>query len=408
VGIDVGSSTVSVVVATPENGQLVVHGCGQARHDGARKGVIAKLDEVSEAIRVAAEEAEAMASLPVESCIVGLGGAAIQGNPSTASVPVTGKGDTVCSDDVRRALRACSQVSIPPDYRVLDIIPCGFGIDGHNGMEHPVGMPGRRLDATAYVLYTNRIHAETVEQAVNRAAVAVEQMFFEPLSAAESVLADDERDLGCLLLDIGHASTEWVLFAEKAVLATGAVPVGGRHFTSDLAAMLKTTTAAAEQTKRSIGCELDREGLDLQAVEVPTLGGDGNQVHSASFVAEVLVERARDLFIGVHSELAAKGLDRAARAGVVLTGGGARLEGLEDEAEAIFGHRVRAGAPRRLAGLTEPVSGPDWAVACGLIRLHQRRQGTVITTTQHRGGVFSWLRNALGDFFELGGGNDRV
>jgi cell division protein FtsA len=249
-------------------------------------------------------------------------------------------------------------------------------------MEHPVGMPGRRLDAAAYVLYTNRIHAETVEQAVNRAAVAVEQMFFEPLAAAESVLAHDERELGCLLLDIGYASTEWVLFAEKAVLATGAVPIGGRHFTSDLAAMLQTTTAAAEQTKRSIGCELDREGLDLKAVEVPTLGGDGNQVHSAAFVAEVLVERARDLFIGIHSELAAKGLDRAPRAGVVLTGGGARLEGLEDEAEAIFGH--------------------------SLIRLYQRRQGQELTATQHRSGIFTWLRNAFGDFFELGGGNDRV
>ena len=408
VGIDVGSSTVSVVVATPEDDQLVIHGCGQARHDGARKGVIAKLDEVTEAIRMAAEEAEAMSSMPVESSILGLGGAAIQGNPSTASVPATGRGDTVCHDDVGRALRACAQVSIPPDYRVLDIIPCGFGIDGHDGMEHPVGMPGRRLDATAYVLYTNRIHAETVEQAVNRAAVAVEEMFFEPLAAAEAVLEDDERELGCLLLDIGHASTEWVLFAENAVLMSGGVPVGGRHFTSDLAAMLKTTTAAAEQIKRDVGCSLTREGLDERAVEVPTLGGSGNQVHVASFVAEILVERARDLFIGVHSALMAHGLDRAPRAGIVLTGGGAMLEGLEDEAEAIFGHRVRTGFPRRLTGLTEPVSGPDWAVACGLIRLRHRRRGQNLTATQHRGGLLARLRNALGDFFELGGGNDRV
>ncbi len=408
VGIDVGSSTVSVVVATPEDGQLVVHGCGQARHDGARKGVIAKPDEVSTAIRVAAEEAEAMASMPVEAGIVGLGGAAIQGNPSKTSVPVTGRGDTVCSDDVRRALRACAQVAIPPDYRVLDIIPCGFGIDGHNGMDHPVGMPGRRLDASAYVLYTNRIHAETVEQAVNRAAVVVDQMFFEPLAAAESVLADDERELGCLLLDIGYASTEWVLYGEGAVVASGALPVGGRLFTSDLAAMLKTTTAAAEQVKRSVGCAVHRENLGRQAVEVPTLGGDGNQVHAASFVAEILVERARDLFIRVHSSLVNSGLDRMPRAGVVLTGGGARLEGLEDEGEAIFGHRVRIGTPRRLAGLTEPVSGPEWAVACGLIRLHHRRNGQDVLVTQHRGGFFTWLRNALGDFFELGGGHDRV
>lgn len=408
VGIDVGSSTVSVVVATPDDGQLVVHGFGQARHDGARRGVIAKLDEVSEAIRVAAEEAEAMASMPVEAAVVGIGGIAIQGNPSTASVPVTGRGDTVCSDDVRRALRACAQVSIPPDYRVLDIIPCAFGIDGHSGMEHPVGMPGTRLDASAYVLYTNRIHAETVEQAVNRAAVAVDMMVFEPLAAAEAVLARDERELGCVLLDIGHASTEWVLFSDGTVAATGAVPVGGRHFTSDLAAMLKTTTVAAERTKREIGCAVHREGLDRHAVEVPTLGGDGNQIHAGSFVAEILVERARDLFIAIHSTLAAHGLDRAPRAGVVLTGGGARLEGLEDEAEAIFGHRARVGVPRGLAGLTEGVCGPEWAVACGLIRLHQRRHGQDLTSETHRSGLLTWLRNALGDFFELGGGHDRV
>jgi cell division protein FtsA len=243
---------------------------------------------------------------------------------------------------------------------------------------------------------------------VNRAAIAVERMVYEPLAAAEAVLADDERELGCVLLDIGHATTEWVLFADGAVAATGAVPIGGRHFTSDLAAMLKTTTAAAERMKREIGCAVHRDGLDRHAVEVPALGSDGNQIHTGAFVAEVLVERARDLLIRVHGALAANGLDRAPRAGVVLTGGGARLEGIEDEAEAIFGHRVRVGTPRGMTGLTEPVAGPEWAVACGLVRIHHRRNGIDVTSTQHRGGLLSWLKSALGDFFELGGGHDRV
>jgi cell division protein FtsA len=408
VGIDVGSSAVSVVVGSLEEDQLVVYGCGHARHDGARKGVIAKLDEVSEAVRVAAEEAEAMASLPVEMAAVGLGGTPIQGNPATASVPVTGRGDTVTGDDVHRALAACAQVSIPRDYRVLDIIPCGFALDGHDGMEYPVGMPGRRLDASAYVLYSNRIHAETVEQAVNRAAVAVQQLAFEPLAAAEAVLDDDERDLGCLLLDIGFATTEWVLLADESLAAGGSVPVGGRHFTSDLAAMLKTTTAAAEDTKRSIGAAIHRDSLDEEAIEVPALGGDGNQVHPASFVAEVLVERARDLFISVHRVLVERGLDRAPRAGVVLTGGGSLLEGLVVEAESIFGHRVRLGSPRALAGLTEPVSGPEWAVACGLIRLQGRKKDHTMEGHRHRSGILTWLRNAFGDFFSWEVDHDRV
>jgi cell division protein FtsA len=408
VGIDVGSSAVSVVVGSLADEQLVVHGCGQARHDGARKGVIAKLDEVSEAVRIAAEEAEAMASVPVESASIGLGGTPIQGNPATASVPVTGRAETVCGEDVRRALTACAQVTIPPDYRVLDIIPNGFALDGHDGMEHPVGMPGRRLDASAFVLYTNRIHAETVEQAVNRAAIVVRQLAYEPLAAAEAVLDDDERDLGCLLIDIGFATTEWVMLADDSVVASGAVPVAGRHFTSDLAAMLKTTTAAAEHTKRTIGASRHRDGIDGEAVEIPSLGGDGNQVHPAAFVVEVLVERARDLFIGIHRDLMKHGLDRVPRAGVVLTGGGSQLEGLVDEAESIFGHRVRVGSPRALAGLTEPVMGPEWSVACGLIRLQRQDRDQILQASKHRNGLLTWLRSAFGEFFNWEVDHDRV
>ncbi len=347
IGIDLGSSKVAVVVGEMEDERLVVRGCGQATHDGARKGVIASLEEISQAVRVAAEEAEAMASIPVEVALVGIGGLPIKGVPSTASVPVTGRDHTVTSEDLQRALAACAQVAIPEDYRVLDIISCGFALDGQPGMDYPVGMPGNRLDASAYVLYANRTHAETVEQAVNHAAVALGRLVFEPLAAGEAVLTRDEKELGCLLLDMGYATTDWVLFAEGAVALTGAVPIGGRHFTADLAAMLKTTTAAAERSKRRIGAALDREGLDSAAVEVPALGGDGNQVHSAAFAAEILHERARDLFIGVHKVLVGQGLDRVPRAGVVLTGGASKLEGLEEVAETIFGHRVRLGAPRR-------------------------------------------------------------
>jgi cell division protein FtsA len=408
VGIDVGATRVAVVVGTVEDDQLVVRGCGQASHDGARKGVVANLDEVAGAVRMAAEEAEAMASAPVELAAVGLGGLPIQGLPSTASVPVTGRNLTVSEDDLRRALAACAQVSIPQDFRVLDIIACGYALDGQPGMEHPVGMPGTRLDASAFVVYTNKTHAETVEQVVNRAAVAVRRLVYEPLAAAAAVLTPDERELGCLLLDIGYATTEWVLFAEGFVVSSGALPIGGRHFTADLAALLKTTTAAAERTKRRVGASLEREGLDIEAVEVPSLGGDGNQVHPARFAAEILHERARDLFIGVHRVLVRHGLDRLPRSGVVLTGGGAALDGLEEAAEKIFGHRARIGRPLEVAGLSEPVSGPEWAVACGLVRVQCQKQDRIFATRGRDGGLLARLRSVLGDFFEMGGGHDRV
>jgi len=405
VGIDVGSSAVNAVVARVDGDDLVVLGCGQARHDGAKKGIIANLEEVSEAVRIAAEEAEAMAAVPVERAVVGIGGTPILGVPSRASVPVTGRNHTVTAEDQQRALAACAQVKIPADYRVLDIISCGFALDGQPGMDQPLGMPGQRLDASAFVLFTHKTHADTVEQAVNRAAMAVDQLVFEPLAAAEAVLSRDERELGCLLLDVGHGSTEWVLFSEGVVSATGANHVAGRLFTSDLAILLQTTTAAADRVKRQVGAAIDRENIENEAIEVPALGGGGHQVHCARFAAEVLYERARDLLIRVHRALVAERLERVPVAGVVLTGGGARLEGLLELAEEILGHRVRLGVPVGLAGITEPVEGPEWAVACGLVRLQQRHRELTPMMTSQRGSLLGWLRTAFGELFELGGGS---
>lgn len=404
VGIDLGSSKVAVVVACVNGDLLTVQGCGLARHDGARKGVIANLSEVTEAVRIAAEEAEAMASRPVELAAAGIGSSPILGVQATGSVPVTGKGHTVSTEDQQRALAACAQVKVPPDYQVLEIIPAGYALDGQSGMDHPIGMPGTRLDASAYVLFTHKTHADTVEQAVNRAAVAVDRIIYEPLAAGEAVLTQDEQELGCLLVDVGHSSSEWIVFNEGTVVASGSVPMGGRQFTSDLAAMLKTTTAAAEQVKRSVGARFDSGNSATEAIEVPTLGGDGLQVRPVQFAAEVMYWRARELLINLHQHLVAGELERVPRAGLVLTGGGAQLEGLVDLAEEIFGYRVRVGAPRQLAGVVDPVSGPEWAVACGLVRLQHERGPEFSTAHTSKGGIITWLRHTLGEFLELGGG----
>ncbi len=407
VGIDVGSSSVSVVVAVEdEEGRLTVQGCGQAAHDGARKGVISDLEQVATAVRRAAEEAEAMSSLPVETAVVGIGGTPILGMRSTASVPITGRAHTVTEEDRRRALEACGRVAIPDDYRVLDILASGFAVDGQAGLQMPVGMPGSRLDAFAYVLYTHTTHAETVVKAVNQAGVEASSLVYEPVAAAEAVLTRDERDLGCLLLDVGYGSSEWMLFADGAAVASGATPVAGRVFTSDVAVMAKTTTEAAERVKREVGAAEIRPGAEGGGVEVPALGDEGFHLVERAWIAQILRDRARDLFVRVHRTLVDEGLEKAPRAGVVLTGGGSRLAGVEEIAQEIFGLRVRTGAPRALAGLTEPVSGPEWSVAWGLVlQEHRRRREGTIMGPENQRGIVGWLKRALGEFFEMGGGS---
>ncbi len=406
VGIDVGSASVKVLVAVPEPHRLVVKGCGEARHDGARKGIVAALEEVAGAVRTAAEEAEAMASVPVELASVALGGTPVRGTPSTASTPVTGRNHTVSREDVTLSLSRCAEIGIPSDYRVLDIIPCGFALDGQPGLENPEGMVGRRLDATAYVLFTTNAHADTVEQAVNQAAIKVTDVWYEPLAAGESVLSRDEREFGCLLLDIGYATSEWLLWKDGTVVSGGVFPVGGRHFTADLATVIQTTTEGGEKIKRQVGVSLGKSDLELLAVEVPTLGGNGNRIIEGKVAAHVLNERAQQLFVGVLRDLEREELDRVPRAGVVLTGGGARLDGMEEVAEAIFGHHVRVGSPRDLAGEVEPVAGPEWAVATGLVRLAHRRQMQSANGKHMGGGLIGRLRCALSEIFDLGGGND--
>jgi len=190
------------------------------------------------------------------------------------------------------------------------------------------------------------------------------------------------------------------------VVSVGATRVAGRLFTNDLAIVLKTTTAAAEKVKRRVGASLAREGLDGDGVEVPSLGGEGALLHPARLAAQILHERARELLVRVHKALHDEGMDAVPRAGVILTGGGARLEGAAELATEIFGVRVRAGLPRALTGLTEPVSGPEWSVACGLVLAeHRRRHDQTAFGRGGQVGVLAWIRHALGELFELGGGS---
>ncbi|NOZ95421.1 MAG: cell division protein FtsA [Acidobacteria bacterium] len=405
VGIDVGSAAVSVVVAIEDEGRIRVVGSGRARHEGARKDVISELGAVAEAVREAAEEAEAMSSLPVEQAVVGLGGTPVTGMCATASVPITGRASTVCSEDQRRALRACTRMNIPDDYEVLSILPAGFAVDGQGGLRTAVGMPGKRLDASAYVLFTHKTHAQAVVQAVNTAGIVVKRLTYEPVAAAESVLTNDERDLGCLLLDLGYGSSEWVAYSDGVAVASGAIPVGGRLFTNDLAVLIKTTTEAAERVKREVGATPTRSGAGGGGVEVPAIGEQGHFLVERGFVSEILSERARDLFVRVHRQMIGQGVERTPRAGVVLTGGGARLIGITELAQEIFGFTARLGTPRGLTGSTEPVAGPEWSVACGLA-LEEHRAGNDGSAIGREGqtGILSWLRNALNELFEIGGG----
>ena len=234
---------------------------------------------------------------------------------------------------------------LPADREILHAIPQEFAVDEQGGIADPLGMLGSRLEVSVHLVTGQSTRSKTLLTCVNRAGIEVVEVVFEALATAEAVLTHDERELGCLLVDVGAGTTTFALFADGEVQHSAVVPVGAGHFTSDLATVLRTPFAEAERIKLEKGCCLASLVSDEQGVTVPTVAGGGTRVVPKRELCEILQPRGEELFQMVQHDLAARRHQRAPRAGVVLTGGGAQLDGLLELAEQIFNCSVRYGLP---------------------------------------------------------------
>lgn len=400
IAIDVGSSSVKVLVGIAEPERTMILGCGQAFHDGARRGVISSLEQVVGALNTAIEEAEAMSGHPVERAFTALGGTVVWGMSATAGTTIYHRDQKVSSEDIEKVLKRCTEIELPPDIRPMDVVPCRYSLDGQRGLINPLGMIGQNLDAQAFVLFTKTQHADILTHAINQASVEVLAMTHEALAASEAVLSADERELGCLFIDIGHESSEWMVWHENILLTTGTIPIAGRRFTSDLATVLKTTTEGAERIKRITSANIEEEGLEHLGIDVPEMSGEGVKVVSGLEAAHVIYERAQELFTEIARELCRLELEKYLGAGIILTGGCAKLTGLDLVAERVFAQETRIAGPRDLAGETEPVLSPEWAVCCGLLRWASRQEQLRMNGVGKTTGFFNRLRSFIDGTFD--------
>jgi len=400
VAIDIGSSAVRVLVGTSEPDRLILSGCGEARHDGARKGTISSLEQIVGALNLAIEEAEAMSSVPIEHVYTALGGGTVYGMPATAQVRILNREEKVLQSDISAVLSRCTEMELPSGIRPLGVVPGQYILDGRPGLTNPLGMIGRDLEARAFVFHTDTGHADLMAHAINQASVAVFAMTHEALAASHGVLTADEKDLGCLLIDIGHATSEWMVWRENMVMATGTHPVGGRHFSTDLATILKTTAEGAEKIKRIVPATPNTEGLKQLGIDVPEIGTGGMKLIDGFSASQILFERANELMTEIATEICRLDLEKNLGGGIILTGGGALLGGLPLVAERVFAQQTRIGEPMDIAGESEPVSSPSWAVACGLLRwaaLHEEDQSR---RAQKKTGLKDRLKRVFNGVFD--------
>ncbi|HYL47679.1 MAG TPA: cell division protein FtsA [Candidatus Limnocylindrales bacterium] len=368
VALDIGSTkTCAMIGELDDGGGVKFSALGAAESKGWRKGQIVNLDLAVSSIRRAVEEAETIVGVPVESALIGVAGGHVRGVNSRGGITVGAKPRDIQKDDVRRAIEAARGVTLPEDREILHVLPQEFFLDAQDNIRDAIGMVGVRLEANVHIVTASGTATQNIVTAVNRAGVRVDDTVLEPLASAESCLTQDERELGCCLLDIGGGTTELIAYTAGVVRHTAAVPVGGDHFTNDLAVGLRTPIPEAEKIKREHGCA-NREMLGQDfPIEIASVGDRPPRTVFARMLADIVEPRAQELLMLVRDEIRRAGLDSQIPAGIILTGGGAHLRSMAELAERIFNLPARVASPRGLAGMGEEVSRPEYATAVGLV-----------------------------------------
>ncbi len=383
VALDVGSTKTCAIIADIEDGTAKFLAMGGAESKGSRKGLIVNLDAAVSSLRRALEEAESVAGVPVESAIVGIAGSHVRGVNSRGGISLGARPRDIEREDVRRAVDAARAISLPEDREVLHVLPQEFLVDQQDGIRDPIGMVGQKLEVNVHIVSASAAASQNVVSAVNRAGVMVTDTALEPLASAEAVLTQDEREMGCCLLDIGGGTTEMVVFGNGVARHVAALPVGGDHFSNDLAVGLRTPIPEAEKIKRANGCAWHELIGEDHPIEIASVGDRPPRTVFARMLNEIIEPRAQELFALVRDELKRAGLDKQIPAGLVLAGGGAKLNGLIELAENMFSLPVRLAAPRGLEGMPEALSQPEYATAVGLLMYgaHARRTATPRSNT---------------------------
>jgi cell division protein FtsA len=371
--LDIGSAQTRVVAAEINESSLRYRGHGVVESQGMRKGLIAELGPAAKAVRSANEQAERVARANIDECVVGVGGPHIRGLNTNGGFELGNRMREITREDVRTAVERARAVERPPDREILHLLPRQFILDDQPGIFDPVGMVGSRLEVDLHIATCSGSALQSTVTCANRAGLEVAEAILESIAAAECTLSTDERELGVCLLDVGAHSSDLVVFFEGAVAHTASVPIGGAHFTNDLAIGLQMPVVQAEELKKQFGNAVVTAVPQTAEIEI---ANPHPQRLPLRTIAEILEPRARELFYFVKESLRHGGVVDALGAGCVLTGGGALLPGLLDVTESQLRVPARTGMPVRLSHMPGELAHPSFSVAIGMLMYAHRTRNS--------------------------------
>lgn len=372
--IDIGSSKIATLVAqvaidpvTTETSINVV-GAATSESKGIKKGQIVDIDEAVEATILSVEAAERMAGYNLESVYVALGGAHIHSQNSHGVVAVSDQNGEINQNDIDRAIEAASAVSLPTSREVIHVLPREFIVDGESGVRDAVGMSGVRLEVDTHIISASGAAVKNIKKSINEVGIQIEDLVFSGLASAESVLSPTEKELGCVLIDIGGGTTSVAAYIEGSLAYSGVIPVGAKNVTNDLAIGLRVSLETAEKIKIALSATKKMNGEDSDEMDLDKLGiTEIKKISKKTLLEGIIRPRLNEIFTMVKIGLEREGIINRIPSGAIITGGGAETAGVIDSAKRMLSLPVRVGIPKGVGGLIDDIMMPSFATSVGLL-----------------------------------------
>jgi cell division protein FtsA len=368
VALDIGTTKVCTLIAQKTPKSIEILGVGSHPSNGLKKGSVVNIEKTVESIRNSIEEAKLMAGIEeLESATIGIAGNHIYAFNSSGVVPVKHK--EIDQADVDRVIEAAKAVLIPSDREIIHVIPQEFKVDNTSGIKNPIGMRGSRLEVNVHIVTGKTPLIQNLVKCVEQAGLLANSVILQPIASSRSVLSTEEKELGVVLIDIGGGTTDIAVWKDNSLLHSQIIPLGGNHFTNDLAVALKIPHNEAERIKMSYGTVLEEQGRNAETiVTVQGLSGTKPREVPVSYVAEVLSARALELFDVIRDVLVERNLQDEITGGFVLTGGGSLIRHLAEYAEYTWEKPVKIGIPQAFGGMTTAMQHPKFSTVLGLLQ----------------------------------------
>ena len=393
--LDIGTSKVVCLIGSiSDSHSIEIVAMGSYPSSGLKKGVVVNIDATTDAIQKSIEQAKNSFEGKIKNVFVGIAGNHIKSLNSHGIVGIKDK--EVTQLDIEKVIDAAQAVAIPSDQRVLHVLPQEFVIDDQDAIREPLGMSGVRLESHVHLVTCANNAIQNIEKCVKRCGIGIDGFVLEQLASSFSILSNDEKELGVCIVDIGGGTTDIAIFNNGSICFTGVIPIAGDQVTSDIAVALRTPTPQAEELKQKFGCAVSEFTKEADSIEVAGVGGRPPRELSRKVLSEIIEPRYVELFELVLAEIQRNGFENKIPAGIVLTGGTSRMEGVAELAESIFKTTVRIGIPNNFKGMETILKNPIYATSLGLLNygFDKIMQGYAIDQSKSFfDKAFGWLKS---------------